>query len=83
MYGVSPMIQVKTKSGNQSTGNIIDAFMWANASDTMVDVFTDPEHNDQKGLHWFSEAGSLEFFILTSASPQNLTRKMACLTGKP
>ena len=69
---------------------MVDAFFWANASDTFVDVFSDnPDINmsskdyTQQGLHWMSESGSLEFFIMSSASPENFSRKLACLTGKP
>ena len=44
--------------------------MWANSSDTFVDIFEDPKQKDEKVIHWMSESGSLDFFILTSASPE-------------
>lgn len=90
MYGVSPIIQVKTKSGSPQVSQIVDAFFWANASDTFVDVFSDNKDIDMtssdyvsQSLHWMSESGCLEFFIMTSGSPENFSRKLACLTGKP
>lgn len=46
MYGVSPIILVKTKSGSPQIGQMVDAFFWANASDTFVDVFSDNANID-------------------------------------
>lgn len=90
MYGISPIIQVKTKSGHPQVGKMVDAFFWANASDTFIDVFSDnkdiamdSKDYTQQGMHWMSEAGNLEFFIMSSATPENFSRKLACLTGKP
>jgi alpha-glucosidase (family GH31 glycosyl hydrolase) len=68
MYGVVPMIQVK-KEGQSH----IDAILWANSSDTFVDIFDDPNHKDKRVIHWMSESGSLDFFILSSESPQEVT----------
>lgn len=90
MYGIAPIVQVKTKSGNKQVGNMVDAFFWANASDTFIDVFSDNPDLDmtssdfnQQGMHWMSESGQLEFYIMSSASPENFSRKLASLTGKP
>lgn len=61
MYGIVPMIQTK-KKGQPAIG----AFLWANASDTFIDIFDD---NEKKKIHWMSEAGALEFYLLSSNSP--------------
>lgn len=65
MYGVAPVIQIKQK-GKQR----VDAIFWANASDTFVDIYNDPKSSGKrKSIHFISEAGELEFFILSSSSP--------------
>jgi hypothetical protein len=57
MYGIVPMIQVKKEGSAQ-----VDSMIWANASDTFVDVFSEfklQKDKTKRTLHWMSEAGSL------------------------
>jgi len=54
--------------------------LWANASNTFVDVLHKDNH---KQLHWMSDSGQLEFFILSSVTPALVQTKLLQLTGKP
>ena len=51
---------------------------WCNASDTFVDVV---EKDDIKYAHWMSEAGHLQLFIFSGATPSVVSYKQALLTG--
>ena len=42
------------------------SMFWANASNTFVDILNKDTH---KQMHWMSDAGQLEFFILSSINP--------------
>ena len=72
------MIQVKKEGSTH-----IDSMLWANSSDTFIDIFNDPNNKDKKVIHWMSESGSLDFFILSSETPQQVSSKLIALTGKP
>jgi hypothetical protein len=37
----------------------MDSFVWANSSDTFVDVFPDPKNENNQVVHWMSESSSL------------------------
>ena len=71
MYGIVPMIQSK-KKGKAPIG----AMIWANASDTFVDIYdaeTEEENAGSKRIHWMSEAGALEVFLISSETPQQVS----------
>jgi hypothetical protein len=57
--------------------------MWANSSDTFIDIFNDPKIDNKKVIHWMSESGSLTFFVLSSKNPQVHSQKLIYLTGDP
>ena len=78
MYGVAPMIIIKKEGQPQ-----IDSMLWANSSDTFVDLFDDPKDSHKKIVHWMSESGALTFFLLSSKNPQIHSQKLIALTGTP
>ena len=59
--------------------SVVTGFLWANSSDTFVDIF---KKADKRTTHWFSESGKLEFYIFPSENPKILTYKQMLLTGK-
>ena len=61
----------------------VDCLLWANSSDTFVDLFDDPKDKNKKVVHWMSESGALNFFLLSSNSPQIHSQKLIALTGTP
>ena len=74
MYGVVPMIQTK-RLGESMIGSVV----WANSSDTFIDIY---DEEKKKKVHWMSEAGCLEFYLLSSESPKEVSKKLSQLTGK-
>jgi alpha-glucosidase (family GH31 glycosyl hydrolase) len=53
---------------------------WANPSETFVDISTD-QINDNRQVHWMSECGNLEFYLLFDESPLKLIEKFTLSTG--
>ena len=68
LYGTVPVIHSRYIGSEVTAG-----FLWANSSDTFVDIFTtnngEPFYNYSRNVHWYSESGALEFFVFPSASP--------------
>ena len=59
-------------------------FFWSNPSDTFVDILTEPRHGiNSKKVHWFSETGILEFFVIIAETPLEITRAFTLFTGPP
>ena len=63
LYGV--IMQVYARS--EALGSTTPSFMWSNASDTFVDVF---RRAGRRTVHWMSESGQLEFYLLSAKSPK-------------
>jgi len=73
LYGSIPVLHSRQEGKSTTTG-----FMWANSSDTFVDIFGDKYH---RTTHWFSECGACEFFIFPASNPRLESYKLFLLTG--
>jgi alpha 1,3-glucosidase len=57
---------------------------WNNAAETFIDVFDSPDASRPgKTLHFFSESGVLDLFILAGPTPAKLYQQYNSLTGTP
>ncbi|TNV84184.1 hypothetical protein FGO68_gene8692 [Halteria grandinella] len=74
LYGSIPMVQSRLDQDSFTTG-----FFWANSSDSFVDIITQPS---TRSVHWMSESGALEFYILPAGTPQMFAYKQFLLTGQ-
>lgn len=73
LYGSIPFILAK--QGSRGCG-----FFWNNPSNTYVDIETS---DSDKHVHWMSETGVVDVFILPSDSILNIVSKFGMLTGPP
>ncbi|KAJ1445175.1 glycosyl hydrolases family 31-domain-containing protein [Pelagophyceae sp. CCMP2097] len=76
LYGAIPLVWAHSTSPARMATPTVGAF-WLNPSETFVDV----ETGEQKGVHWMSESGVVDLFLISSASPLEAFAAYAQLTG--
>lgn len=83
LYGCVPMVLGRGKR------QPFLACFWNNASDTFVDVVTDPVDDGEKDcsptktVHFISESGVADLFVMLGPSVEDVYRQYAVLTGFP
>jgi alpha 1,3-glucosidase len=55
-------------------------FLWLNPSETWIDVEKDGARGGVD-THWYSESGTLEFYVLVGPTPRDVLAQYAFLTG--
>jgi len=68
LYGVINQVFARCESFGARTASV----MWNNASDTFVDVFK-THGTKSRTVHFMSESGTLEFFLLSSENPHQIS----------
>ena len=88
LYGSVPMVLARSKR------QPLLACFWNNASDTYVDVashrgaenspFTEEQVGERhENVHFISEAGIVDLFVMLGPTPDEVYRQYAVLTGFP
>ncbi len=74
IYGAVPILHAKSERSKS-----VASLLWANSSDTFVDIFSTPEG---RNVHWMSESGALEFYLFLSVTPEVMSFKQRALSGE-
>ena len=74
VYGSVPFVQAHGPKGSQG-------LLWLNPSETFVDVGCAQGGGGGACSHWASAAGTVEAFLFAGATPAQVTRQHAALTG--
>ena len=73
IYGSVPFVQAHGDSGAQG-------LLWLNPAETFIDVGCQPA-SSSVCTHWFSAAGTVDVYLFHGATPADVTRQHAALTG--
>lgn len=76
LYGVINQVFARCESFGAKTASV----MWNNASDTFVDVFK-THGRKTRTVHFMSETGTLEFFLMSAETPQQVSQFQAQVWG--
>jgi len=73
LYGSVPLIISHTPA-------FTSGVFWLNAAETFVDIH---ESSNSKDIHWISESGILDVFLIPGPEPYDVFRQYTSLTGTP